>query len=211
VRRNACRKLLRTGSVLVALLVASCGSDTRSKPVDSETSETPSPELVGLVFHPDSGFSEQEREQLRRAVREVAAARFVGSSDTVDGHIQRLVLRESGELDSTTRYILLLPFGDRERPIPRDSAAVYVIWRNGLEWRSTDKLAIALGPGQSLHLGRSESREQVRTGTVVICVQDNFAPTGEVSITFRDDSLTSVRSARSTAPECGATGGPRRE
>ena len=108
--------------------------------------------VVGLQFYPKGRVPAEDQERLVSTVRHLAVERFRGSPDTVHGKL--FAFGATGSAQGAKRYLLVLPYGDRESSAVNDTAAFYVITLSSGGPSVSPKYVIRRGRGGTLAIVR---------------------------------------------------------
>lgn len=192
-------------SFIAALLAAgllSCRQSDRSRGAAPELRSASEPESVGLLFLPRAQVPLREQQAVRRAVYRLAQERFRGSPDTVDGHVYDFGESETSE---AKRYLLVLPYGDREISVLNDTAALYVLAVSDSAWSVSKKYSIVVAAPGELRVVRIAGLEKGQVPQVFGCVVSSEREPSVFALSYGDSVLKPTASTSFGARDCPVT------
>jgi hypothetical protein len=156
--------------------------------------------VVGLLYIPRGSVPPPEQAQVRRAVHRLALERFKGSPDTVRGKVFAFGL--TGAASQARRYLLVLPYGDRESSFVNDTASFYVITLTGEGAAVSQKYTIPLGSGRMLAMVKVAGLGGDSVPEVRGCVAGVRGRTSVFALTFANGALKPQPSPRLRREDC---------
>jgi hypothetical protein len=153
--------------------------------------------VTGLVFLPEGTINQEMQRQIQSAVHRLAKDRFRGPADTVDGMVYAV-----GSSATAKRYLLLLPYGDREQSMVNDTAIAYGLTLLDSSWTVSGKYAVALGVDREIHILEAADIDGDTFAEVLLCVRTKTGDRSVLALAFKGTELTEKSQSMYTPAMC---------
>lgn len=189
---------LRLKRVIAALLCATFIGVTTVQ-CRSEGHSEQETRIVGLLYLPDSNVSPAVERGIERAVSLLARRSFRPPLDTVNGLVYPF--GDTSAVGADKRYLLALPFGDRERGLFNDTAAIYVLTVSE-STSASNKYAIPLGPGEEMRVVHTGDVNGDGATEAIVCVLSNSGAASVIALTFGGGLLRAIQQDAYRSEQC---------
>lgn len=156
--------------------------------------------VVGLLYLPEGAIPAAQQSRIEQGVRVLAESKFQGTPDTVDATVYAIpTTPASGD---ASRYLVVLPFGDREVSRYNDTATAYVLTVAGRDATTSEKVAIGLGDGAELYVLPVQRDPSNADPEVVMCVLKNDVAPSQIVFTVAEHGLVRSEAPSQVPREC---------
>ncbi|OFV81249.1 MAG: hypothetical protein A2Y78_06090 [Acidobacteria bacterium RBG_13_68_16] len=153
--------------------------------------------VVGLIYLPQGSVGLQTQRQVEAVVHHLANDRFRGPPDTIDGMVYVL-----GSNATTSRYLLLLPYGDREQSMVNDTAVAYGLTLRDSSWTFSQKYQVPLGVGREIHILEAVDTDGDGIAEALLCVRTNTGDRSILTLTFEGTELRRKEQSLYSSARC---------
>lgn len=163
--------------------------------------QAPEQRIVGLAL-PHNPTDSSNGANVQRAVRRLAKERFRASPDTEHGVVYLFNPAQTLAGDSIRRYLLVLPYGDRELSAINDTATVYLLTLHGASSASSRKYSVPLGTGRDLVILAVADVDDDGEPEAMMCVRDNVGGRTLIALAALNGELVPTLQTRYGSEDC---------